>query len=187
MKNLIEIINDYNLFKGEHMYGTDKEFLHSYVSNFYQSAFEPLQQNPIELLEIGTFTGASLKMWKEFFVNGKVSGVDIEDKRIAEYIDEQITYYHADAYQKAFVDTLPEFDIIIDDGPHTLGSQLIATNLYYSKLKEGGLFVIEDIDSDMNIRLLSECVETVFKKTPNIIDNRVIAKLNNECILWVQK
>jgi len=184
---LIEIIKNHKLFRGEHMYGTDKEFLHSYVSNFYQDAFEPLQQKPIDILEIGTFTGASLKMWKEFFVNGKVSGVDIEDRRIEDYIDEAITYHHADAYRQEFIDKLPQYDIIIDDGPHTIGSQMLAIALYYPKLKDGGMLVIEDIDSDENIRLLSQYAQSVFGKPANVIDNRIIADLNNEVILWITK
>ena len=184
---LIEVIKQHNLFKGEHMDGTDKEFLHNYVTNYYQQAFEPLQNEPIHLFEIGTCTGASLKMWKEFFVNGKIEGVDIHDRRKEEYIDESITYHHSDAYQQAFVDSLGEFDIIIDDGPHTLGSQLAAVNLYYPKLKDGGIFVIEDIDSDDNIRILSEEAKKVFGKEANIIDRRNETGLNNEILLWITK
>jgi len=184
---LIEIIQQHNLFKGEHTLGTDKEFLHNYVTNYYQQAFEPLQAQPIHLFEIGTCTGASLKMWKEFFVNGKVEGVDIEDRRISEYIDESITYHQSDAYQPAFVEQLPQFDIIIDDGPHTLASQLWAITLYHPKLKDGGIFVIEDIDSDNNIKELSEYAEKVFGKPANIIDKRNETGLSNEIILWITK
>ena len=187
MKTLIEIIKEHNLFKKEHMWGTDKEFLHMYVSAYYQNAFEPLQSQNIDLFEVGTCTGASLKMWKEFFINGKVSGVDIEDRRMEEYIDNAITYHHTNAYSNDFVNGLGEFDIIIDDGPHTLNSQIDFLNLYNTKLKANGIMVIEDIDSDNNIEVLSNHAETIFGKKANIIDNRSITNLSNEIILWIQK
>ena len=187
MRTLIEIIKEHNLFKKEHTSGTDKEFVHYYVSNFYQNTFQPIQQDKIHLFEIGTCTGASLKRWKEFFVNGKVEGVDNEDRRIAEYIDSEITYHRVDAYEQQFVNSLSNFDIIIDDGPHTLGSQLAAINLYYPKLKDGGIFVIEDIDSDDNIKILSGETQKIFGKPANIIDKRVEVGLPNEILLWVVK
>jgi demethylmacrocin O-methyltransferase len=187
MRTLIQIIKEYNLFNIEHLSGTDKQFVHYYVSNFYQNTFKPIQQNKIHLFEIGTCTGASLKMWKEFFVNGKVEGVDISDRRLVEYIDSEITYHHVDAYEQQFVNSLPNFDIIIDDGPHTLGSQLAAINQYYPKLKDGGIFVIEDIESDDNIRILSEETQKIFGKPANIIDKRVEVGLSNEVLLWLIK
>jgi hypothetical protein len=187
MRTLVEIIKEHNLSKCDHLYGTDKEFVHHYVSNFYQSMFQPIQQDKIHLFEIGTCTGASLKMWKEFFVNGKVEGVDNEDKRIKEYIDSEIIYHHVDAYEQQVVNSLPNFDIIIDDGPHTLGSQLAAINQYYSKLKDGGIFVIEDIESDDNIRILSGETQKIFGKPANIIDKRAEVGLSNEILLWLIK
>ena len=184
---LKEIIKKHNLYRGDHWLGTDKEFLHNYVTNYYQQAFEPLQNKEIKLFEIGTCTGASLKMWKEFFVNGKVEGVDINDRRISDFIDDEITYYHANAYAKYFVDSLGQFDIIIDDGPHTIETQLEFISLYYPHLNEGGLMVIEDIDSDHNIQLLKWEAERIFGKPATIIDKRDETNLNNEIILWIQK
>ena len=40
-----------------------------------------------------------------------------------------------------------KFDIIIDDGPHTLESHLCFLDLYLPKLNSGGVAIIEDIDN----------------------------------------
>ena len=40
-----------------------------------------------------------------------------------------------------------DFDIIIDDGPHSLQSQKDALRLYLPKLKPNGILIIEDIQS----------------------------------------
>ncbi len=51
-----------------------------------------------------------------------------------------------DAYSKLFSEKITEgFDIIIDDGPHTLKTQKIALELYLPKLKPDGIFIVEDI------------------------------------------
>jgi len=187
MKTLIEIIEEQNLFKGNHKLGTDKEFVHQYISHFYQEVFQPLQEKPIRLFEIGTCSGASLKMWKHFFVNGKIEGVDNVNVMMDEYKENDVEYYHADAYYPNFVNWLPMYDIIIDDGPHTLQSQLEFLRLYPAKLNDGGILVIEDIDTDEAIEQLSAKALEVFGKPANVIDRRKEINLNNEVLLWIQK
>lgn len=59
-----------------------------------------------------------------------------------------MSIFFENAYDVEFIKNLPNFDIIIDDGPHTLPSQIEAINLYLPKLNKGGVFVIEDIQDD---------------------------------------
>jgi hypothetical protein len=40
------------------------------------------------------------------------------------------------------------FDIVIDDGPHTYESFEMVITKYYSKLKSGGILVVEDITNN---------------------------------------
>jgi hypothetical protein len=58
-------------------YGTDKASLHHNYLNFYEGFVAPLRDQPLTLLEIGVFQGASLRMWREYFPYAKVVGVDI--------------------------------------------------------------------------------------------------------------
>ena len=51
-----------------------------------------------------------------------------------------------DAYSEEIVKAIKlKFDIIIDDGPHTLKSQIICIQKYYPILKKDGLLIIEDL------------------------------------------
>jgi hypothetical protein len=50
------------------------------------------------------------------------------------------------------------FDVIIDDGPHTLESQLFAVKHFLPLLNEGGVFAIEDIQDISHINLLTDAV-----------------------------
>jgi len=61
--------------------------------------------------------------------------------------NENITLVINDGYDKRVADSLPNFDIIIDDGPHTLSSMLSFIELYLPKLNHGGVLVIEDVQS----------------------------------------
>jgi len=187
IKTLIEIISEFNLFNGDHKSGTDKEYIHKYISNFYQECFEKIQSKDITLLEIGTCTGASLKLWKEFFVNGQIEGIDIIDTGISKYIDDKIVYHHFDAYDPNLVNTLNDYDIIIDDGPHDLNSQLQFIKLYYNKVKQGGYMIIEDVNNDDDIITISEELKKISNKTPIILDHRLQTGYSNEIIIYVKK
>jgi hypothetical protein len=51
------------------------------------------------------------------------------------------------------------FDVIIDDGPHTLQSQIFAVNSYFPMLKPGGILIIEDIQDSNHLDILTDCLD----------------------------
>ena len=75
METLLDVIKKFNLYKNSHLDGTDKAYIHDFISVFYQKEFEKIKNKEIKILEIGTCTGASLKLWKEYFKNSKVDSV----------------------------------------------------------------------------------------------------------------
>ena len=128
--------------------GTDKNSTHCYVEHFYEEAFEPYRNKKVSVLEIGISGGYSLRLWKEYFKKAKtIVGIDNRPEVVAE-VNRSIPgveFYYGDAYTQEMVDKLPKFDIIIDDGCHKTDYQVKAIELYLPLLKEGGLYVIEDI------------------------------------------
>jgi hypothetical protein len=181
---LLDILNEFNLDsdflnQGYSEGGTDKNTCHSYIENFYEKVFEPYKESKIDLLEIGIETGGSLKLWKEYFLNSKsIIGIDISDEKIDQRYRniDGVTINIGDAYDEKFSKKFEQFDIIIDDGPHTLESQLKSVELYLPKLKEDGLFIIEDIQSIEHFDSLIE----KSKKVCELIDNQI--EYNVECI-----
>jgi len=181
---LLDILNEFNLDsdflnQGYSEGGTDKNTCHSYIENFYEKVFEPYKESKIDLLEIGIETGGSLKLWKEYFLNSKsIIGIDISDGKIDQRYRniDGVTINIGDAYDEKFSKKFEQFDIIIDDGPHTLESQLKSVELYLPKLKEDGLFIIEDIQSIEHFDSLIE----KSKKVCELIDNQI--EYNVECI-----
>lgn len=154
MPTLQEIIQCENLALSKNPYGTDKGDYKSYVDGFYQPYFSKRQSDSINLMEIGYRHGASLALWSSFFRQGSILGIDNgsdqltqENGPVEAWINRSnIKALVADAYDKQYSDTLNQsFDIIIDDGPHSLGSQIQAIKLYLNKLRVNGYFVVEDI------------------------------------------
>lgn len=126
------------------IYRTDKNCVHSYVDNVYEGLFKELRHSTKRLLEIGVEGGGSLFMWREYFPNAEIFGIDEKPCRQLEG-RERIKTFIGDAYQKSMVDLVGDnFDIIIDDGPHTLKSMLFVIEEYIKKLSPEGLLVIED-------------------------------------------
>ena len=129
--------------------GTDKNSTHNYIEGFYEANFASYQNvNSLSLLEIGVNNGGSLYLWNKYFVNGNILGIDIIDNLKEDWKELNNTkYIITDAYNSSFVEILPQFDIIIDDGPHSLESQIFFLENYLDKVKPNGLLIIEDIQN----------------------------------------
>jgi len=117
------------------------------LNNFldiYEQYFSPFKNKPINFLEIGVQKGGSLKIWKEYFPNAQVYGIDIkpdtkrfEEKRIHILIGNQ--------EDSKFTTDLCNFDIIIDDGGHQQHEQINSLKLLWNHVNPKGLYIIEDI------------------------------------------
>jgi glycosyltransferase involved in cell wall biosynthesis len=142
MKSLLE------LYEGHDGKVSDKWLL--YLSE-YDRLFKPYRQLPISLLEIGVQNGGSLEIWSQYFSNGiKFVGCDINpDCQKLTYDDSRIAVIVGDATtsetQQKIHDQSATFDLIIEDGSHTSGDIIKAFARYFPLLKEGGLFVAEDL------------------------------------------
>ncbi len=94
--------------------------------------------------------GASLRVWRDFFPNAEVVGVDI-DKNIL-FEEERIKTYWIDQTSpeiiREFWDKLNcnPFDIMIDDGLHTFNAGKCLFENSIDRLADDGIYVIEDID-----------------------------------------
>ncbi len=129
--------------------GTSKLDVHPY-SEDYEPLFEPWRDKPVRLLEIGALYGASTIMWDKYFPYGDITVVDIQDRSTLKNIEGRIDPNRTrvligDAYTQEFADKLGTFDIINDDGPHSIDSMIKCLELYFPKLNPGGFLIIEDI------------------------------------------
>jgi precorrin-6B methylase 2 len=124
---------------------------HSYIDNFYNEEFKKYKNKNISLCEIGIDTGGSIAIWSKYFPDSNIIGIDNNTSRLKDeyksYNFDNVRYIIDNAYDSDLVKSLPNFDIIIDDGPHTFESQKEFIQLYSSKLNPGGVMIIEDVKS----------------------------------------
>ena len=152
---LLEDLIDINL------YYTDKNTTHSYFHT-YNELLKPIRESAKNIFEIGIGNfnqknGGSILLWKLFFKNAVIHSADIISKdRVYDIIlqDTNIkTYLNTDAYDLNFVNNLKQsnirYDLILDDGPHTLETQCKCIELYSELLSDNGILIIEDVQ-DMN-------------------------------------
>lgn len=177
----------------EKTYHTDKIQL-GYFDHMYKYVLPPYEKYAKEIMEIGTQNGFSSLLWRDLFTNADIYAIDINRCTAVEN-QERIIHIVGDAYSHSFCDqfTNNKFDIIIDDGPHTLESFIFLIDNYISKLKGGGMMVIEDIiDPNWTIQLsdklskLSDISFTIYnmagKQKTEYLLNRWSKGLDNICI-----
>lgn len=169
--------------------GTDKSTIHDYIDQFYENAFKKYKKyTSPSLLEIGVNAGGSLYLWGKYFTNGKVFGIDIIDNVKDEWkVLENVEYVIQNAYDINFIKSLPQYDIIIDDGPHTLQSQIIFIDNYLNKLNNEGLLVIEDIQDPAHAQILYNRIPEYLKAQSAIIDLRSYKNRYDDLLLVVNK
>jgi len=173
---LLEILDttqDLNNF--DDTIGTDKNTVHKFISFFYEEEFKKYKDKQISLLEIGINGGGSLYLWGKYFENGNILGIDIIDKIQDKWKGlPNVKYLFDDAYSSNIVNSLQKFDIIIDDGPHSLESQMLCIEKYLNKLNIGGILIIEDVQDIAHTEILKKITPIDYHNKIEIVDLRHI-------------
>ncbi len=127
----------------------DAQKLDSYL-RVYEDLFESLVDRNIVLLELGVDGGGSLKLWRDYFTNAIVVGVDHKPVSVDDDSG-RIRIYQGSQQDTSFLDRVADevapdgFDVVIDDAAH-IGeySRICFWHLFLNHLKPGGMYVIED-------------------------------------------
>jgi hypothetical protein len=99
--------------------------------------------------------GASLRAWRDFFVNAHVYGLDI--RRDVLFSEDRIDCFYTDQASEVELSSAVEeirrhkgdgdllFDLILDDGSHNPEFVAKSFNCLSGYVKAGGIYVIEDV------------------------------------------
>jgi FkbM family methyltransferase len=179
-----------------YIYGSANDSLSPLTDKFsghaYQGIYEELllskKTTAKNILEIGVEFGGSMLFLKDYFINADIYGVDIipAPDNISE--EKNIHYINHDAYNHDFIRSLSnkKFDIIIDDGPHTLESMKFFAAFYPSLLKEDGMMIIEDIPDQNWTHIIKACFPKNLQPNVKIIDLRHINNRLDDIIMVLQ-
>lgn len=139
-------------------YGTDKSSQHHGYTHLYQIHFRGRRPAVRSLLEIGvggltswkgfetTAGGQSLRMWRDYFPNAEIVGIDINEKHVR---GRRIHFERGDQSDNAFLREVTRkygpFDVVIDDGSH-IGQHIQASFAsLWEAVTPGGVYVVEDL------------------------------------------
>lgn len=148
-------------------YGTDKcpEIKHNYTP-FYYELLKDRRESVKKVLELGVgcsetmpwnkdyVVGAGLRMWRDFFPNARIYGVDIlpeamfEDDRIETFLLDERKGGDLEALIKK---TGSDIDLFIDDGSHRAGNQIRVCQTLMPVLKKDVIYIIEDVWSPEDV------------------------------------
>ncbi len=131
-----------------HHYKTDKYGLNYYPD--YSFHFDKIRWDVKTVLEIGSYRGASLELWKDYFVNANIIGVDFKDRFKPPH--PRIYAEVGNVTNQKFIDYLVEkykrFDIVLDDGSHLASQMKMAFILLWPHTQL--IYCIEDLGTQYN-------------------------------------
>jgi len=166
-------------------YSSDKYYAHSYIP-FYESVFMGIERGVKQVLEIGIgyedmmkpfvpeyVEGSSLKMWRDYFPNATIYGMDDNSKAMDGLQGlERVRTYIGD--QGKILDLLElvsisggEFDVVIDDGSHETKDQIITYKTLEPYMRRGGVYVVEDVREPEVVKRAIDGVVYRFMKRPD--------------------
>jgi len=173
---------------------TDKNSTHCYLET-YEKLFNAKKNAEVNVLEIGIHHGGSIKMWNEYFTNGKIYGIDvctlnsIKDSSIKN--NEKVTLLvQKNAYDQNFINSYLshiKFDALIDDGPHTLESMIFFVENYSQLMKDDGVLIIEDIQQYDWIDKLREKTPEDLKKYIHVVDLRNVKNRYDDILFIIDR
>ena len=163
---------------------SDKSTTHNYHI-LYSYIFHQLGKDaPLKLLEIGLGTnnpilvssmgsagrpGASLYAFREYLPNASLYGGDIDQNILFEY-DRITTRYIDQMKQSTFAIFDGLYDVIIDDGLHSIAANFNTLLFALKHLKVGGWFIVEDIQLIDNFNAIDFILQSTGKYEIYIIN-----------------
>jgi SAM-dependent methyltransferase len=117
--------------------------------DFYHRHLAKFIGTPVHLVEVGVYSGGSLRMWREYFgPSCRLTGVDIRPES-RDYADAGTAIYIGNQADRAFWGDfrarVPAVDVLIDDGGHRVEEQMVTVEEVLPHLRPGGVYICEDV------------------------------------------
>jgi SAM-dependent methyltransferase len=124
------------------------------LAEIYDTHLHARRHEVERVLEIGVETGGSLLMWREFFPNAHIFGVDMRKPK--RKLGDRITLILGDQSDAEFrtrlAADLAPLDVIVDDGSHKHDDQRETLIALWPALRPGGVYIVEDVHTSYRDR-----------------------------------
>jgi len=128
-----------------------KRLIHKWIHYFdiYDRHLSRFRGKRITVVEFGVSHGGSLQMWRKYFgKKARIYGVDI-DPRAKDFEGWHTKVFIGDQENREFLRSIAAeigpIDVLIEDGGHTMGQQIATYEELYPRVKDDGVFLIEDL------------------------------------------
>jgi len=179
---------------------TDKQRSHGYL-DLYEKLLKSKKNTAKNILEIGIGdfnpkNGGSIKLWYDYFDKATIYGLDILGlDRVIDDVknnDRIKLFTSVDAYDNLFfknniLNTGIKFDMLLDDGPHTLESISKFITLYSQVVTDDGILIIEDVQKLEYIQILISLVPDNLKQFVEVYDLRDIRHCPDNIVFVINK
>lgn len=174
---------------------TDKNTIHSYLP-LYDTLLKSKKDTAKNVLEVGIFSGGSIKLWHDYFTNATVYGLDISpidkiwdgiknNERII--LHASTNAYDTNFFNVNFLNKGIKCDFMLDDGPHSLDSMLQFIKLYSQIMTDDGILIIEDVQDWSWIDTLKNAVPEHLKQYINVYDLRPNKKRYDDIVFTIDR
>ena len=156
-------LNDY-----AEKYGADKQKnKHNYVA-VYEPIFSPFRNDVFNFLEIGINRCYSHKMWRDYFPNATIYGIDIRNSCVVNHSkEERMVLTQVDQGDKQqlieYANASPQWRVIMDDGSHKSSHQKLTFEVLWDSLEPGGYYIVEDTHTSFWDRFI-DCDVTLVQR-----------------------
>lgn len=134
-------------------HGTDKGPSCHHFTDIYEAFLSPLRKSARNVLEIGVWKGASLRMWRDYFPDAHVHGWDIagvdlgDESHISVQVVDQCN--REQLILAARSAGVLRYDLIVDDGGHHMDQQQTSLAVLFNWLRPGGIYILEDLHTSL--------------------------------------
>lgn len=108
-----------------------------------------MREEPLNIFEIGVYTGSSIAVWEEYFPNAIIVGLDVN--QLKREFGQRVHFIKGSQTDADLLKSISNqyapggWDIIIDDASHVASKSRITYDvLFKDHLRKGGLYFIED-------------------------------------------
>ena len=137
-----------------------------YYLPVYESLFAPVAGQRLNILEIGVHTGASLKVWENYFPKAKIVGIDLNPPKMT--LSKRTTFLQGDQSNREFLQKVVKnhgpFHIIIDDGSHRPDHWFISYDELFPHIADGGYYIIEDLKAPFHDGWMPDQIEALHRR-----------------------
>lgn len=133
---------------------TDKSSAEHDYAPLYEDKFRSHRDDALTLLELGVWRGSSLRVWRDYFPNATIIGLD-RNRPLASLEDADVVQFQAEQQDEVPIDRCGSlygpFNIIIDDASHISSKTIRSFELLWPHLAPGGIYVIEDLQTSYDV------------------------------------